>query len=192
MVPFKDCFAGTRDAPAPRVTTAQKCLRVGGKHNDLDNVGRTPRHHTFFEMLGNFSFGGYFKEEAVAMAWHFVTQELQLDRDRLMVMVHQTDQESEALWRKLGMNNIQRLGDEDNLWTMGDGPGPIGRCTEIFYDMKPSDPSFNDHTQERYLEIWNLVFMEQMQQADGSRVPLPGGSCVDTGMGLERVASVMQ
>ena len=187
------------------VTTSQKCVRAGGKHNDLDNVGYTPRHHTYFEMLGNFSFGGYFKEEAIVHAWEFVSKDLSLDPSRLRVTVHRSDDESEALWKKISglpSDRIVRLGDEDNFWSMGDGPGPCGPCTEIFVDTADGSmggaavDSKTLSDDDRWLEIWNLVFMQHLRTgtwSDGHHdmLPLPV-KCVDTGMGLERVSAVMQ
>ena len=195
MVQFKDTFLGleTRDYSA---TTSQKCLRAGGKHNDLENVGFTTRHQTFFEMLGNFSFGEYFKEGAIKYAWEFLTVDLKIPADKLWITVHETDSESESIWiDKIGVpkDRVARLGDEDNFWSMGD-TGPCGPCSEIFYDYgeeyegkKPSDGDTGD----RYVEVWNLVFMEFNRDSKGKLTPLPN-KCVDTGMGLERICSVMQ
>lgn len=195
MVQFKDTFLGleTRDYSA---TTSQKCLRAGGKHNDLENVGFTTRHQTFFEMLGNFSFGEYFKEGAIEYAWEFLTVDLKIPADKLWITVHETDSESESIWiDKIGVpkDRVARLGDEDNFWSMGD-TGPCGPCSEIFYDYgeeyegeKPSDGDTGD----RYVEVWNLVFMEFNRDSKGKLTPLPN-KCVDTGMGLERICSVMQ
>ena len=195
MVQFKDTFLGaeSRDYSA---TTSQKCLRVGGKHNDLENVGFTTRHQTFFEMLGNFSFGEYFKKEAIHYAWEFLTEELKLPKDKLWVTVHKDDKESEEIWfNEIGIDSklFSRLGDEDNFWAMGD-TGPCGPCSEIFYDYGPSFegvPPGEGDTGERYVEIWNLVFMEFNKDVDGNLTPLPN-KCVDTGMGLERICSVLQ
>ena len=195
MVQFKDTFLGldNRDYSA---TTSQKCLRVGGKHNDLENVGFTTRHQTFFEMLGNFSFGEYFKEKAIEYAWEFLTEELKLPEDRLWVTVHKDDKESEEIWlKKIGVSStrLAKLGDDDNFWSMGD-TGPCGPCSEIFFDSgKNFDgkaPGEGD-TGERYIEIWNLVFMEFNRDSNGKLSSLPV-KCVDTGMGLERMCSVMQ
>ena len=195
MVQFKETFLGldNRDYSA---TTSQKCLRVGGKHNDLENVGFTTRHQTFFEMLGNFSFGEYFKEKAIEYAWEFLTEELKLPEDRLWVTVHKDDKESEEIWlKKIGVSStrLAKLGDDDNFWSMGD-TGPCGPCSEIFFDngknFDGNAPGEGD-TGERYIEIWNLVFMEFNRDSNGKLSSLPV-KCVDTGMGLERMCSVMQ
>ena len=196
MVPFKNYFLGIENPPYKRATTVQKCVRAGGKHNDLDEVGRTSRHLTFFEMMGNFSFGDYFKEEAIPLAWEFFTKVLKLDPERLWVTVHHTDDEAAQIWEeKVGVppDRIQRLG-EDNWWRMAD-TGPNGPCSEIFWDKgekygPPGGPE-NPASDERYVEIWNLVFMQYDQQADGEQIPLPKPS-IDTGAGLERVLSVIQ
>ena len=195
MVPFKPYFVGEEPPPFPRAVTVQKCVRAGGKHNDLDEIGRTSRHLTYFEMLGNFSFGDYFKPEAVAWAWELVTGPLGLDPDRLWVTVHVSDDEAEAIWRdQIGVpaERIQRL-DEDNYWRMAD-TGPCGPCSEIFWDRGPEygpggGPAFGGD--ERYIEIWNLVFMQFETTADGAEHPLPKPS-IDTGLGLERTLSVLQ
>ena len=195
MVPFKTYFTGEEPAPYDRAVTVQKCVRAGGKHNDLDEIGRTARHLTFFEMLGNFSFGDYFKEDAIAWAWEFVTEVMGLDPERLWVTVHLSDDEAAAIWNEqIGVpaERIQRL-DEDNYWKMGD-TGPCGPCSEIFWDKGPrfgeaGGPEHGD--EERYIEIWNLVFMQFEQREDGSMVPLPKPS-IDTGAGLERIVSVLQ
>ena len=195
MVPFKTYFTGEETPPFPRAVTVQKCVRAGGKHNDLDEIGRTKRHLTFFEMMGNFSFGDYFKEDACAWAWEFVTEVIGLPADRLWVTVHLTDDEAADIWEnQVGVpaDRIQRL-DEDNYWKMGD-VGPCGPCSEIFWDKGPAfgadgGPEHGD--EDRFIEIWNLVFMQFDQQADGSKVPLPKPS-IDTGMGLERTVSVLQ
>ena len=195
MVPFKPYFVGEEPAPWPRAVSVQKCVRAGGKHNDLDEIGRTKRHLTFFEMLGNFSFGDYFKERAIPLAWEFVTEVLGLDPDRLWVTVHTTDDEAEAIWHDivgLPRERIQRL-DEDNFWQMAD-TGPCGPSSEIFWDMgdeygEAGGPAHGGA--ERFVEIWNLVFMQYDQHADGSRVPLPKPS-IDTGAGLERILTVLQ
>ncbi len=195
MVPFKPYFVGEEPAPWPRATSVQKCVRAGGKHNDLDEIGRTTRHLTFFEMAGNFSFGDYFKERAIPLAWEFVTDVLGLDPERLWVTVHLTDDDAEAIWRDavgVPAERIQRL-DEDNFWKMGD-VGPCSPCSEIFWDKgaeygPDGGPAFGG--EERFVEIWNLVFMQYEQQPDGSMVPLPKPS-IDTGLGLERVLSVLQ
>ena len=197
MNQFKDVFLGREKRPYTRATSSQRCVRAGGKHNDLDNVGYTARHHTFFEMLGNFSFGDYFKEEAIRFAWTFLTEELGLPKEKLWVTVHHSDKEAEDIWlNQIGVdpNRFSRLGDKDNFWQMGD-TGPCGPCTEIFYDHGPEvwggPPGSPDDDGDRYIEIWNLVFMQFNQQKDGSRELLPKPS-VDTGMGLERIAAVMQ
>ena len=197
MVQFKDVFTGEEMRPYQRATTSQRCVRAGGKHNDLENVGYTARHHTFFEMLGNFSFGDYFKEDAIRFAWDFLTKRLGLPEERLWVTVHHSDQEAEDIWiQTIGVdpNRLSRLGDKDNFWSMGD-TGPCGPCSEIFYDHGPDvpggPPGSEDDDLDRYIEIWNLVFMQFEQSADGTRTPLPKPS-VDTGMGLERIAAVMQ
>jgi len=194
MVPFKPYFVGDETPPYKRAASIQKCVRAGGKHNDLEEVGRTTRHFTFFEMLGNFSFGDYFKEDAIRWAWEFYTEVLQLDAERLWVTVHTTDDEAEAIWRdQVGVpqERIQRLGD-DNFWRMAD-TGPCGPCSEIFWDLGPEygdagGPAKNDI---RYVEIWNLVFMQYDAKPDGELVPLPAPS-VDTGAGLERNLAVLQ
>ena len=196
MVQFKDYFLGA-SAPYSCAASAQPCLRVGGKHNDLKNVGHTTRHHTLFEMLGNFSFGDYFKSKAIMLAWTFITKNLKIPEEKLWVTVHHDDQESYDIWlHEIGLtaDRIIRCGDEDNFWSMGD-TGPCGPCTEIFYDHGPSIagglPGTPEADGDRYVEIWNLVFMQFDRQADGSTRPLPQ-PCVDTGMGLERIAAVMQ
>jgi len=196
MNQFKDTFLGLDSRPYQRACSSQRCVRAGGKHNDLENVGYTARHHTFFEMLGNFSFGDYFKREAIQFAWEFLTVEMGLPAERLWVTVHVSDDEAADIWLKemgVSAERFSRL-DEDNFWQMGD-TGPCGPCSEIFYDHGADIPggppgSENDHL-DRYVEIWNLVFMQYNQSADGSREPLPAPS-VDTGMGLERIAAVMQ
>ena len=197
MVPFKNIFTGDQAAFAPRATTSQKCVRAGGKHNDLDNVGYTARHHTFFEMLGNFSFGDYFKEDAIKFGWDFVTRELGLPADKLLATVYAEDEEAAALWRKIsGLpdSRIIRIGTSDNFWSMGD-TGPCGPCSEIFFDhgedVAGGPPGSPDEDGDRFIEIWNLVFMQYDQAKDGSRTELPKPS-IDTGMGLERVAAVLQ
>ena len=197
MVPFKNIFTGAETPPAPRATTSQKCVRAGGKHNDLDNVGYTARHHTFFEMLGNFSFGDYFKEEAIEFGWELCTKEFALDPKKLLVTVYAEDDEAAALWKKIaGLDDsrIIRIGTSDNFWSMGD-TGPCGPCSEIFYDHGESvpggPPGSPDEDGDRFIEIWNLVFMQFDQQADGSRKNLPKPS-IDTGMGLERISAVLQ
>jgi len=197
MVPFKNVFTGLESAPCPRVASAQKCVRAGGKHNDLDNVGYTARHHTFFEMLGNFSFGDYFKEQAIEHAWTLLTREWGLPKDRLWVTVYHTDDEAHGLWRKIaGLpdERIIRIPTSDNFWSMGD-TGPCGPCSEIFYDhgehIFGGPPGSTEADGDRFVEIWNLVFMQYEQQADGSRIHLPKPS-IDTGMGIERIAAVLQ
>src|SRR6476646_6519334 len=217
MVQFKRVFLGQEKPRAPRATTAQKCLRAGGKHNDLEQVGHTARHLTFFEMLGNFSFGDYFKRDAIRFAWEFVTQELKLDPRLLRVSVHHSDDEARGLWREIaGLpdSRIYGLGDKDNFWQMAD-TGPCGPCSEIFVDMAhvakdwrfPEGASgewteldrdefsldaFNEGSEgDRFLEFWNLVFMQYDKQPDGTLVPLPKPS-VDTGAGLERISAITQ
>jgi len=197
MVPFKNVFTGLEAAPAPRATSSQKCVRAGGKHNDLDNVGYTARHHTFFEMLGNFSFGDYFKEEAISHAWNLLTREWGLPADKLTATIYHTDDEAFDLWRKIAglpEERIIRIATSDNFWSMGD-VGPCGPCSEIFYDhgdhIPGGPPGSPDEDGDRFIEIWNLVFMQFQQNADGDRTSLPKPS-IDTGMGLERIAAVMQ
>ncbi|MEO0882223.1 MAG: alanine--tRNA ligase [Pseudomonadota bacterium] len=197
MVPFKNIFTGIEAPFAPRAATSQKCVRAGGKHNDLDNVGYTARHHTFFEMLGNFSFGDYFKEDAIKFGWDFVTRELSLPADKLLVTIYADDDEAAGLWKQisgLSDDKIIRIGTSDNFWSMGD-TGPCGPCSEIFYDHGPDvpggPPGSPDEDGDRFIEIWNLVFMQYDQVGDGSRTDLPKPS-IDTGMGLERVAAVLQ
>jgi alanyl-tRNA synthetase len=197
MVPFKNIFTGAETPPAPRAASSQKCVRAGGKHNDLDNVGYTARHHTFFEMLGNFSFGDYFKEGAIEFAWRLISKDLGLDADRLLITVHATDEEAAALWRKIaGLRDekILRIDSSDNFWSMGD-TGPCGPCSEIFYDhgahIPGGPPGSPDQDGDRFVEIWNLVFMQYEQHPDGRRTDLPRPS-IDTGMGAERLAAVLQ
>jgi alanyl-tRNA synthetase len=205
MVQFKDVFTGRDHRPYRRAATAQRCVRAGGKHNDLENVGYTARHHTFFEMLGNFSFGDYFKQDAIHFAWEFLTEVLKMPADRLWVTVYQTDDEAYQVWAdeiRVPKERIARIGDKpggkryesDNFWAMGD-TGPCGPCSEIFYDHGPEvtggPPGTPDADGDRYIEIWNLVFMQFDRIADGTLTPLPKPS-VDTGMGLERLAAVMQ
>ncbi len=197
MVPFKNVFTGLETPPAPRATSSQKCVRAGGKHNDLDNVGYTARHLTLFEMLGNFSFGDYFKERAIELAWGLVTKELGLDKDRLLVTVYHTDDEAFEFWRKIAglpEQKIIRIPTKDNFWAMG-SDGPCGPCSEIFWDYGPDvaggPPGSPDEDGDRFVEIWNLVFMQHVQEADEITGNLPRPS-IDTGMGLERIASVMQ
>lgn len=197
MVQFKDVFLGQEHRPYTRATTAQRCVRAGGKHNDLENVGYTARHHTFFEMLGNFSFGDYFKREAIQFAWRFLTEVLQLPKEKFWVTVYQDDDEAAAIWlEEIGVSSerFSRCGEKDNFWSMGD-TGPCGPCSEIFYDHGPDiaggPPGSADADGDRYIEIWNLVFMQFNRDAEGRLSPLPKPS-VDTGMGLERIAAVMQ
>ncbi|MEZ4268020.1 MAG: alanine--tRNA ligase [Myxococcota bacterium] len=197
MVQFKDLFVGARPVEYPRAASCQRCLRVSGKHNDLENVGRTPRHHTLFEMLGNFSFGDYFKEGAVQMAWEFLTQVVALPIEKLHVSVHPDDEEAFALWRdKIGVPVARIHRDAENFWSMGD-TGPCGPCSEIYIDLGPSmsaglELPFGDPAADnRYLELWNLVFMQFDRSEDGTLSPLPKPS-IDTGMGLERITAVLQ
>src|ERR1700687_5205072 len=204
MVQFKDVFLGKDTRNYTRAATAQKCIRAGGKHNDLENVGYTARHHTFFEMLGNFSFGDYFKKDAIRYAWELLTEVYQLPQDKLWVTVYAEDDEAYEIWNKVvGVpgERIVRIGDNkgaryasDNFWMMGD-TGPCGPCTEIFYDHGPEiaggPPGSPEEDGDRYIEIWNLVFMQFDRDAQGKLTPLPK-PCVDTGMGLERLAAVLQ
>jgi len=197
MVPFKDLFLGNEQADYVRATTSQRCVRAGGKHNDLENVGYTARHHTFFEMLGNFSFGDYFKREAIQFAWEFLTKELGLPQEKLWVTVYDKDDEAAGIWlNEIGVSEerFSRIGEKDNFWSMGD-VGPCGPCSEIFYDHGAQfwggPPGTPEEDGDRYIEIWNLVFMQYDRNSDGVLTPLPKPS-VDTGMGLERIAAVMQ
>ncbi|MXR68796.1 alanine--tRNA ligase [Shewanella sp. JBTF-M18] len=204
MNQFKDVFLGEDKRDYSRATTSQRCVRAGGKHNDLDNVGYTARHHTFFEMLGNFSFGDYFKQDAIRFAWTFLTEELKLPKERLCVTIYETDDEAFEIWNKeigVAAENIIRIGDNkgapyasDNFWQMGD-TGPCGPCTEIFYDhgehIWGGRPGTPEEDGDRFIEIWNIVFMQYNRQADGAMDPLPKPS-VDTGMGIERIAAIMQ
>ena len=197
MIPFKDIFLGTEKANFTKAVSVQKCLRAGGKHNDLDNVGYTARHHTFFEMLGNFSFGDYFKKEAISFAWEFLTKEINLPVDKLWVTIYATDDEAYDVWHNgigLAKERIIRIDTADNFWSMGD-TGPCGPCTEIFYDhgdhIEGGLPGTPEEDGDRYIEIWNIVFMQYNRHADGSTTDLPKPS-VDTGMGLERIAAVLQ
>jgi len=197
VVQFKNVFTGLEKRPYQRATTAQKCVRAGGKHNDLENVGYTARHHTFFEMLGNFSFGDYFKERAIELAWNLVTRDFGVPRDRLLVTVYAEDDEAAGWWAKIAglpQSKIIRIPTSDNFWAMGD-VGPCGPCSEIFYDhgegIPGGPPGSDDAEGDRFVEIWNLVFMQFEQLPSGERVPLPRAS-VDTGMGLERIAAVLQ
>ena len=197
MVQFKDVFLGTETKNFKRAATSQRCIRAGGKHNDLENVGYTLRHHTFFEMLGNFSFGDYFKEDAIKFAWEFLTEELKLDKEKLWITVYKDDDEAEEIWKNIiGIDpgRITRLGDDDNFWSMGD-TGPCGPCSEIFYDhgeqIDGTPPGAEGDEGDRFIEIWNLVFMQFNRDESGKMEPLPKPS-VDTGMGLERIAAVLQ
>ena len=197
MVQFKELFLGKEKRDYVRAATSQRCVRAGGKHNDLENVGYTTRHHTFFEMLGNFSFGDYFKREAIRLAWEFVTQVLGLDRDRLWVTVFRDDDEAAGIWTgEIGVDPVRvaRMGEKSNFWAMGD-TGPCGPCSEIFYDHGPEiaggPPGSPEEDGDRFVEIWNLVFMQFERSADGTLTPLPKPS-VDTGAGLERMAAIMQ
>jgi len=197
MVPFKDVFSGREKKAYTRAVSSQRCVRAGGKHNDLENVGYTARHHTFFEMLGNFSFGDYFKEDAICFAWEFLTKELKIPADRLWVSVYEDDDEAEEIWiKKIGFpkSRISRCGAKDNFWSMGD-TGPCGPCSEIFYDhgedIAGGPPGHADEDGDRFIEIWNLVFTQFDRQADGHLKPLDN-PCVDTGMGLERLAAILQ
>ena len=197
MVQFKNVFTGQEKRPYARATTAQKCVRAGGKHNDLDNVGYTARHHTFFEMLGNFSFGDYFKEQAITHAWDLLTRDFGLPKDKLLVTVYSEDDDAAALWKKIaGLpdEKIIRIATADNYWRMGD-TGPCGPCSEIFYDHGPAipggPPGSPDEDGDRFIEIWNLVFMQYEEGPPGTRTPLPRPS-IDTGLGLERFAAILQ
>ncbi|MBB5054922.1 alanyl-tRNA synthetase [Afipia massiliensis] len=197
MVQFKNVFTGLEKRPYQRATSSQKCVRAGGKHNDLDNVGYTARHHTFFEMLGNFSFGDYFKERAIELAWNLITKEYSLPKDRLLVTVYSEDEDAAKLWKKIAglpESKIIRIGTSDNFWQMGD-TGPCGPCSEIFFDhgdkIWGGPPGSLEEDGDRFIEIWNLVFMQFDQIAPGNRVALPKPS-IDTGMGLERIAAVLQ
>ena len=197
MVPFKNAFTGTETLPYSRAASSQKCVRAGGKHNDLDNVGYTARHHTFFEMLGNFSFGDYFKEDAIKFAWNLVTRDFGLNREKLLVTVYADDDEAHGLWKRiagLSDDKIIRIATSDNFWSMGD-TGPCGPCSEIFYDhgeqIWGGPPGSPEEDGDRFIEIWNLVFMQFDQKPGGKREPLPKPS-IDTGMGLERIAAVLQ
>jgi len=197
MVQFKNVFTGLEKRDYDRAVTSQKCVRAGGKHNDLDNVGYTARHHTFFEMLGNFSFGDYFKEEAIAYAWDLLTKDYGLDKDKLLVTVYHTDDDAASIWKKyagLSDDKIIRIPTDDNFWSMG-ATGPCGPCTEIFYDHGDSiwggPPGTPEEDGDRFIEIWNLVFMQYEQQENGDRDNLPKPS-IDTGMGLERLGASLQ
>jgi alanyl-tRNA synthetase len=197
MVPFKNVFTGAQQPPSPRAASSQKCVRAGGKHNDLDNVGYTARHHTFFEMLGNFSFGDYFKEQAIELAWDLISRQFALPKDRLLVTVYATDDEAAALWRKIAGfsdDRIIRIGTSDNsgAWATR---GPCGPCSEIFFDqgteVAGGPPGQPDEDGDRFLEFWNLVFMQFDQAQDGVR-HAPSYPSIDTGMGLERISAILQ
>src|SRR3546814_139312 len=197
MVPFKNVFTGLETRPYSTATSSQKCVRAGGKHNDLDNVGYTARHHTFFEMLGNFSFGDYFKDEAIPFAWNLITKEYGLPKDKLWVTVYHDDDQAYGIWTKvagLPDERIVRIATSDNFWAMG-ATGPCGPCSEIFYDhgdkVAGGPPGSPDADGDRYIEIWNLVFMQFEQVSKEQRIALPKPS-IDTGMGLERITAVMQ
>jgi alanyl-tRNA synthetase len=197
MVPFKDVFLGAEKRSYTRATSAQRCVRAGGKHNDLENVGYTARHHTFFEMMGNFSFGDYFKEEAIVFAWDFLTKVLEIPAEKLTITVFDEDDEAEKIWvEKIGVpaERVIRIGAQDNFWSMGD-TGPCGPCSEIFYDhgedVFGGPPGSPDEDGDRFIEIWNIVFMQFNRQSDGTMEPLPNPS-IDTGMGLERISAIMQ
>ena len=197
MVPFKSIFTGAVPRPTPPIrTSCQTCIRAGGKHNDLDNVGYTARHHTFFEMLGNFSFGEYFKKEAIGYAWEFVTGVLKLPKERLYVSVYEKDDEAYELWKAyvIDESHIYRFGEKDNFWAMGD-TGPCGPCSEIYYDQGAEhfkgEEDYMGGDGDRFLEIWNLVFMQYERSSDGTLSPLPKPS-IDTGMGLERVQAILE
>ena len=196
MVQFKNLFTGLETSDFNRAVTSQKCVRAGGKHNDLENVGYTARHHTFFEMLGNFSFGDYFKEIAIELAWNLITREYGLPKDKLLVTVYHEDEDAANLWKKIagiGDDRIIRIATSDNFWAMGD-TGPCGPCSEIFFDhgdhIPGGPPGSPDEDGDRFIEIWNLVFM-QFEQTPEERLSLPSPS-IDTGMGLERIAAVLQ
>ena len=196
MVQFKDAFLGVEQRPYSRACTVQKCMRVSGKHNDLESVGPSPRHHTFFEMLGNFSFGDYFKRDAIRYAWELLTQEFQLPIERLWITVYVEDDEAASLWEEAGVDRrrILRFGEKENFWSMGD-TGPCGPCSEIHYyqgsHVNAQRAESINSDDDNYLEIWNLVFMQYNRDAEGKMTPLPRPS-VDTGMGLERLASILQ
>ena len=195
MVQFKNVFTGLEKRDYKRATTSQKCVRAGGKHNDLENVGFTPRHHTFFEMLGNFSFGDYFKEQAISYAWNLITKELGIAKEKLYMTVFSEDKEAYDLWKQFISedNRIIKIATSDNFWSMGD-TGPCGPCSEIFYDhgdhLEGGPPGTPEQDGDRYIEIWNLVFMQFEQISKEKRINLPKPS-VDTGMGLERVAAAL-
>src|SRR6202171_6114862 len=197
MVQFKNVFTGLEKRPYSRAVSSQKCVRAGGKHNDLDNVGYPARHHTFFEMLGNFSFADYFKDRAIELAWDLITREFGLPAERLLVTVFSEDDQAFDLWRKISglpQSKILRIATADNFWAMGD-TGPCGPCSEIFYDhgeqIPGGPPGSPDEDGDRFIEIWNLVFMQFLEDPPGTRAPLPRPS-IDTGMGLERFAAILQ
>jgi len=195
MVQFKNVFTGNETRPYNRAVTSQKCVRAGGKHNDLENVGHTARHHTFFEMLGNFSFGDYFKVQAIELAWNLITKEFGLAEDKLLITVHSSDEQAADLWKKIAGvpdSRVIRIPTSDNFWSMGD-TGPCGPCSEIFFDhgdhIPGGPPGSPDEDGDRFIEIWNLVFMQFEQLTVDERVDLPKPS-IDTGMGLERIAGI--
>ena len=197
MVPFKDYFIGNQKPETKRAASSQKCVRAGGKHNDLDNVGHTARHLTFFEMLGNFSFGDYFKEEAISLAWQLLTNQFDIPKDRLLITVFHEDEEALKIWKKIsGFSDekIIRISTNDNFWSMG-SEGPCGPCSEIFYDHGDSvdggPPGSKDEDGDRFVEIWNLVFMQYLKKENQEQTLLPKPS-IDTGMGLERISAVLQ
>ena len=197
MVQFKNVFTGLEKRDYQRATTSQKCVRAGGKHNDLENVGYTPRHHTFFEMLGNFSFGDYFKEKAIYYAWELLTKDFGISKDRLSATVYSEDEEAYKLWKKIAglpESKIIKISTSDNFWSMGE-TGPCGPCSEIFFDhgdkLKGGPPGSANQDGDRFIEIWNLVFMQFEQISKDKRIDLPKPS-VDTGMGLERITAVLQ
>ena len=197
MVQFKDLFLGLEKRNYHKAVSSQRCVRAGGKHNDLENVGYTTRHHTFFEMLGNFSFGDYFKEEAISFAWEFITEILKIDPEKLWITVYEEDEEAARIWLEkihIDKDRLIKMGRSSNFWSMGD-TGPCGPCTEIFYDhgegIEGGPPGSENEDGDRFVEIWNLVFMQFERMTDGTMSELPKPS-VDTGMGLERIAAVMQ
>ena len=197
MVQFKDLFLGLEKRNYHKAVSSQRCVRAGGKHNDLENVGYTTRHHTFFEMLGNFSFGDYFKEEAISFAWEFITEILKIDPEKLWITVYEEDEEAARIWLEkihIDEDRLIKMGRSSNFWSMGD-TGPCGPCTEIFYDhgegIEGGPPGSENEDGDRFVEIWNLVFMQFERMTDGTMSELPKPS-VDTGMGLERIAAVMQ
>ena len=196
MVQFKNVFTGLEQRDYTRATTSQKCVRAGGKHNDLENVGFTTRHHTFFEMLGNFSFGDYFKEEAIYFAWDLITKKYEIDPNKLLVTIYHDDEQAESYWKKIANlpdSRIIKISTSDNFWSMGD-TGPCGPCSEIFYDHGEKyfggPPGSPNEDGDRFIEIWNLVFMQYEQIDTNNRVDLPK-PCVDTGMGLERITALL-